>query len=108
MKRNTIILGALLSAAAATAAPEYVNIATPNTSLILMTDSAAAPALLYYGPAVADPVQAQGLDRGDLVLEAGDGGAGLGDFQLHIHATSLTQDLFYGFTAKSSYFFRGF
>lgn len=58
MKRNTIILGALLSAAAATAAPEYVNIATPNTSLILMTDSAAAPALLYYGPAVADPVQA--------------------------------------------------
>lgn len=52
MKRKFLFAGAFLANVAAWATPEYVPVSTFNTSLILQLDSAAAPALVYYGPAV--------------------------------------------------------
>ncbi len=52
MKRKFLLAGAFLANIAAWATPEYVPVSTFNTSLILQLDSAAAPALVYYGPAV--------------------------------------------------------
>lgn len=62
MKKKFLLCGSLLAAVALSATPKYVPVGTANTSLILEIDSAAAPALLYYGPAVkGDPAQVRAL-----------------------------------------------
>lgn len=53
MKKLLALGGLLLPAAFLAAAPRLIPVNTFNTSLILETDSASAPSLLYYGPAVS-------------------------------------------------------